>query len=474
MNRRPFGLAAALALAVFAAACDETPPTAPAADGPSFSHNQSAPTSPNACVFTGNPSLSSASNDYFSVRSERRAASDLIAAMQAGFTASSFSGARDKGFDLLSMIGNASRTGTGSSAAAGALAVRMAVQCMFDVDAGISGDFAGWPTDNQFDFAAALTPSSGGALYVRGGGADAAAAVVAHGTLGNISGIAPAGANTWAGTLGNRVLIYGEPVTGGYDWKLIPRATSFSPSAVVALCAAVQPDGFDDEDMVRQASVGVLGFVATEAETICGQEPSVSLRGGPLGTLALLARLVRFADRVLAPQPLYASAVLRTSTIGGSASGAKGDPFTSLSLPTAKLSFNNPGVQPSATIKVNTRFSLVVNVATPDGEPAGGLTVTLASATNNGTPTGIFEVLPGAPAKIVCNPAQSYIKDTAPTATTLSTVGIGGASQPTNATWNNNLCFSKTGALYVLATSRADLRTGGIGTGKSNKVNVKP
>jgi hypothetical protein len=102
MNRRPFGLAAALALAVFAAACDEAPPTAPASDGPSFGHKQSAPTaptSPNACVFTGNPSLSNASSAYFTVSSERRTASDLIAAMQAGFTASSYSGARDKGFD---------------------------------------------------------------------------------------------------------------------------------------------------------------------------------------------------------------------------------------------------------------------------------------------------------------------------------------------------------------------------------------
>jgi hypothetical protein len=472
MTRRLIGLAAALAVAVFAAACDEAPPTGPAADAPSLTRNTSTP-APTACVFSGNPSLPRAVATYLTLSSDRQAASTLISAMQAGFTASSYAGAQPKGFDLLTLLGKASRAGTGSSPAEGAAAVRMAIQCMFNVAAGSSGDFAGWPTDNQFDFAAALTPTAGGAFYVRGGTGDAASVVLARGSAGNISGLAPEGTNTWPSTVSNRVLIYGEPVTGGYDWKLIPRATSFTPQAVVALCEAAQPDGFDDEVMVRQQSVGVLGFVGPQADAICSQSVPVALRRGPLGSFAMLARLAQVADQLFVPQPLYASAALRSSTIGGSVSGAKGDPFTALPLPTVALKFSSPGVQPKATTKVNTRFSLAVNVATPDGEPAGGVTVTLTATTNNGTATGIFQVLPTAPATFVCSPSQSYIKPGAPTATTLGTVGIGGVSQATNATFTD-LCFSKTGAVYVIASSKADLRTGGIGTGMSIKVNVKP
>jgi hypothetical protein len=476
MNRRLFGLAATLAVAVFAAACGDTPSTAPQAGDPSFAK---AP-SPNACVFSGNPSLPNASNAYFTVSGDKNTASALINGIQAGFEASGFASAtaKEKGFDLLSLAGKVSRAGTGSSPADGAALVRQTIQCMFDVEDNndnASEAFFGWPTVDQFDFATALTPSAGGALYVRGGTADSATyPVIAHGSTGNISAIAPAGTATWPGTLSNRALIYGEPVIGGYDWKLIPRATTFAPSAVVALCQAAQPDGFEDDEMVHQESVGVLGFVGAQAATMCGKTASVALREGPLSSFALVGRLARFADRLLAPQPLYASSVLRSSTIGGSASGAKGDPFTSERLPDVNLTFDSPGVQPPANVKVNTRFSLEVNVSTPGGEPAGGITVTLSPETNNGTGTGIFEVLPGAPATIVCDPAQPYIKDTAPTATTLGTVGIGGASQPTNAKWNNNLCWSKTGSVYTVGTARADGRTGGNGTAKSRKVGVKP
>jgi hypothetical protein len=477
MNRRPFGLAATLAGVVFAAACSDAPSTAPQAGDPLFANT----TSPNACVFSGNPSLSNASNAYFTVSSDKNAASALINSIQAGFEASGFASAaaKEKGFDLLSLAGKVSRAGTGSSPADGAVLVRQTIQCMFDVEDNndnASEAFFGWPTVDQFDFATALTPSAGGALYVRGGTADSATyPVIAHGSTGNISAIAPAGTATWPNTLSNRALIYGEPVTGGYDWKLIPRATTFTPSAVVALCQAVQPGGFDDDEMVHQESVGVLGFVGAQAATMCGMTASVALREGPFGSFALVGRLAQFADRLLAPQPLYASSVLRSSTIGGSASGAKGDPFTSLNVPEVNLTFSSPGVQPPANVKVNTRFSLEVNVSTPDGEPAGGITVSLAAQTNNGTSTGIFQVLPSAPATFVCDPNQSYIKPGAPSATTLVTVGIGGASQPTNAKWNNNLCFSKTGSVYVFGASVADGHpAAGIGSAKSNKVNVKP
>ena len=127
MTRRLIGLAATLTVAVLAAACDEAPPTSPAADEPSLVQTPS----PYACLFSGNPSLPRAAATYFTVSADQRAASDLITQMEAGFTASSYAGAREKGFDLLTLIGLASRAGTGSSATDGAAAVQMAIRCMF-------------------------------------------------------------------------------------------------------------------------------------------------------------------------------------------------------------------------------------------------------------------------------------------------------------------------------------------------------
>lgn len=469
MTRRIYRGVAAAGLAALAVACNNDTPSSPRDADVSFAKT---PPGTFGCVFTGNPSLSNASNAYFTVSADQKAASDIIAQMQAGFTASSFAGARDKGFDLLSLIGKVSRAGTGSSATAGASAVQQTVQCMFDVNAGLSDDFNGWPTDS-FNFTAALTASTGGASFVRGGPADSSKyPVVAHGTSGNISALSPDSGQAWTTILSNRVYIYGNAVDGGYDWKLIPRGTTFNPSAVVALCQGTLPAGefFDTDVMVRQDNVGVLGFVGPKADTLCGTPASVATLGGIRGTFALLGRL---AAAWLKPAPVYAATALATTSVGGRASGAKGDEFTGLSVPNVTLKFSSPGVQPPVTVKVNTRFSLQVNVATLAGEPAGGITVTLGTMTNNGTGTAIYQVLAGAPPNISCDTTRTYIQKV-PSATTRATVGVGGASTPTNAVWNNNLCFSKTGSLKVSAASKADGRSGGIGAALSNKSTVNP
>ncbi|HET9040334.1 MAG TPA: hypothetical protein VFN40_09195, partial [Gemmatimonadales bacterium] len=81
MKRGIVGLAAALAVAVFAAACEQAPPTSPPSDGPSFAQGATA----NACVFTGNPSLSNAANAYFTSAADKQTANGYISQIQTAF-----------------------------------------------------------------------------------------------------------------------------------------------------------------------------------------------------------------------------------------------------------------------------------------------------------------------------------------------------------------------------------------------------
>ena len=83
MARRLFGLAAAVASAVLAIACNEAPPSAPQ-DGPSFAK---AVDLDFACLFTGNPSLSNSAGSYFQTNDDRKAASGWITLMQDGYEA---------------------------------------------------------------------------------------------------------------------------------------------------------------------------------------------------------------------------------------------------------------------------------------------------------------------------------------------------------------------------------------------------
>ncbi|HUR95016.1 MAG TPA: hypothetical protein VMY76_10560, partial [Gemmatimonadales bacterium] len=132
MARRLFGLVAAVAGAALATACDQAPPSAPQ-DVPSFKPVATT----NACVFTGNPSLSNAIGAYFVSSADRKTAGDLATLMQTGYNTAptpNYGAARARGFDLLAFVGKASRTpGAGSSAAAGKVVVQQAIQCMFDV-----------------------------------------------------------------------------------------------------------------------------------------------------------------------------------------------------------------------------------------------------------------------------------------------------------------------------------------------------
>ena len=500
MARRLVPLAAAVGVVVLASACNEAPPSAPQ-DGPSFK-----PTAAEfACVFTGNPSLSNSAGSYFRTNTDRKAATGWIGLMQDGYSAGGPAGARDAGYSLLALAGTASRDASrAGSIDAGEAMVKQAINCMYDTrNPPEPTDFTNWPNDPQYDFSAALDAPNGGAFFVRGGSADPASLPV----VGNIrslnSGVDPAGGNvsamappvfpgatpgappdarTWADILANnsqkRILIYGEPVPDGFDWKLIGRNSSFSPFVVVALCQGVHPDQeFAAADVIFQQSVGSLGVQQTT--TLCGTDPSsFALGAGAGGGFGMVGRLVELAGRMLNPEPLHATAVGKT--IGGSASGAKADEFTLLNLPNVTLKFT---AQPPKRAKVNVqRFSVTVNVTTPapNPHPAGGITVTLSTTTNNGTGTAIYEITPDAPAtyagcSLKDNPASGRPWVVTPSETTRGTVSTDGTSQATNAVWSGNLCFTKTGKVQIFATSQADGNTAaGNGTAISSSTNVDP
>jgi len=481
MARRLIGLVSAAAVVLLAAACDQAPPSAPQ-DNPSFAKT---PSPDFGCIFTGNPSVSNSAGSYFVTNADRKAAADWITAMQAGYTASGPAGARDAGYSLLALTGTASRDPSrAGNIDIGETMVKLAVNCMYDTKN--TTDFSGWPTDGQYDFSAALDAPNGGAFFVRGGTDDPAGPVIGNiaslnsttdAAGGNVSGMAPPTGKTWPDILVNnaqkRFLIYGEPVAGGFDWKLIGRNTTFSPFVLVALCQAARPgQPFDAADVVFQQDVGSLGV---QPEAICGTLPSsFALGGSGGGAFGLVSRFVAMAGRMLTPEPLHATAL--ATTIGGSASGAKKDQFTVLNLPTVNLQFT---VQPPKRPKVGQRFPITVNVTTPAGNPAGGITVTLGTTTNNGTGTSILEITSDAPASYTgCslndNPTTGPAWVVTPSKTTLGTVGVAGTSQPTEAKWDK-VCFTKTGNVQIVATSQAAGNTAaGNATKLSNPSNVDP
>jgi hypothetical protein len=506
MKRRLLGLATATAVAVLGAACDQAPPSAPQ-DTPAFK-----PVPPPAfpCLFTGNPSLGSAINGYFTVPADKKTASDIAAAMQNGFTGSDpYAGARDLGFDLLSFLGQVSRRGGGSSPGAGALVAQYSVQCMFNVSlqTGKGQDFEGWPTANQFDFASSLNFAAGGALYVRGkpgiGGDPATDPVVGtksglSSASGNLSalGLPDPTTQTWSQVLSTRTLIYGEPVFSsplvmtGYDWKLIPRRLGstipdFTPYAVIALCQGLRPgvppdEAFSTTELVHQQNLGFLG--ATAATTLCGTAAPTAMLNAPAGRFEFVGRLLRAADQLFGVHPLVATTVATTK--GGTTSTAKTTEYTLDDVSTVQLDVT---VQPPRSMTVSsTRFNLSVKVSTPP-EPVGGVAVQL-SVVNNSGPTHIFEITAAGLANNYpgCNPNDNlagqppYVVDASET--TETTIGLEGTTE-TVAKWDKNdpdvtkrraLCIDKTGTATILAESfSAGAPDAAQGSTSTNPTNVK-
>jgi hypothetical protein len=301
------------------------------------------------------------------------------------------SGAVQRGFDIMSLIGQASRQGT-PSPLVGSNLTKALMRCMFELPS--AANFPGFP--DSYDFQAALTKVAGGAYYVRGAG-DPTNTVIGTDYSGvtaeNLSAVAPAG-GTWTSILsgntlsGGRVLIYGSLVTAGppltYDWKLMPPNSSFaSPFALVSVC-----DGNTDANaVVHESSLGFLPYIAT---SICLGTQSLTTLDAGWGPRAILQKAAHWSTALLTPQLLQA-AMVKTGS-GGTSSGFKSE-FKTNSL-TAGLTVTFKKNEPPAKVKLNTQFPVtVVTTALDDEDVASGVANTcvyLTGSNNNGTPTQLL------------------------------------------------------------------------------------
>jgi hypothetical protein len=466
---RPLCSVAALVAAVaFAAACSDDSPTLSPPDGPSFVR-----TSPNACTFNGNPSLSGAITDYFTVNSEKSTANTYATAIQTAYNTAptpNFAAARGPGFDLLKLVGEVGRAGHGSSSTNGAAVVRQTLQCMYNVPAatGTGEAFEGWPTAEQFNFKSALESADGGAFFVRGDADkdDDTAPVVAQlsgagfdpAEAGNVSVLGTRSGATWSTTLDERVLIYGnifrataEADPTGYDWKFIPRSATFDPNGVVALCAGLGID-FDDADMINQAGVGVLNFI--DASTLC-ESPVVALQGR-----SLLQRMSRFAMRALSPEPAFAAASLRLVT-GGGLGGAKGDVFSATPVTNVTLEWFQ---KPPSVMRVGQSYTAIAGASTlVNGVKTyvNGTCLFISGANNNGVGTRLDG------SKACGGPSTTQVSST----TTFRTPP---KENPGFATFT--IIPTKTGGLSLTLSAVALVSLGGVEGNNTLtvKTNVKP
>jgi len=303
--------------------------------------------------------------------------------------------ARERGFDIMVEIGKASRSGSPPDPSDGRNLTVGLIRCMFD--ATNATEFPNFPDPTVYNFAAALNWSAGGGYWVRGGAADpeTAPALARSGTS-IASGVAPPAPPTtpvaykWRNTaippaarngiLDERVLIYGYPVTGGYDWSQIRPLAIENPFSVVALCN-VEATLFT---MIQESNVGALPYDEATAASLCAATPSLTLLEQEHGPLALVSRLAQFGADLLGPAPLHATTLLLTTSVGGLRSTRSR--FTKLEVESVTSKWLQA---PPPSVKVNTPFTVKIEATTKDGNktiPALGVCYTVIGGANNGTP----------------------------------------------------------------------------------------
>jgi hypothetical protein len=320
--------------------------------------------------------------------------------------------ARTYGFQIMDEIGLVSRTVslTSSAIATGAQLTVALIGCMFS--AADAATFT-YPTDAVSDFTKALTSASGGAYYVRGGGAttasDRSATIIGTTTpldaTGNLSGIAPSSGSSsanWTSMLsGNGTLVQQGVLFYGYDarafptattpvlyeWATVPSALTFSPVAVVSVCDATPADN----PVVFEEAIGVLFFVTSP---ICDTKRSLTMAQPGWGPRALAARLGRALADVLTPTPLQATMLVATAG-GGTTSKLPKSKFGKKSLSSVNVSWapdSDPGIPSTwnGTTLAQARRAAAEVSATVDGEnSAVRFCAYLSGTNNNGFPTAL-------------------------------------------------------------------------------------
>lgn len=266
---------------------------------------------------------------------------DQIIAAGAGTVA-----ARDRGFDLIALIAQNAQAGTGGSVSDGSDLINKTTACMFRT-------LAELPETYPEDYTVAITTAAPGGLGVRGGATDPATAPVL--SRGSFSGIAPQSGTMWATTLtGNaapkRVVFYGRPGSTAqtYDWKVLPRNTSFSPRVVVGLCI---DNTIETTGLLHEEHVGLLPFTGAYFldPEFCS---SVASRNA-------LSAFTHQVAQLFLPRSLSAAGLTRG--IGGS-SGGIGSEFGAKKVPNVSLEFTIP---PPSTVTVGQAFTVQVRARDP-------------------------------------------------------------------------------------------------------------
>jgi hypothetical protein len=376
MSVRLNGVAVAI-IALAAVGCGERNQTLP--PGPSM--QASAPvTTGLTCDFK---SLNQLATHYFG-GTEAKAVRDVIAAMQtAGGTTAT---GRDRGFDVMTHIASNVNAGNSDVADAGALTNGLLV-CMYT-----SADEL--PRNFPEDFSVAVNPALHGGYAVRGSSVDPLTdPVLSRPFSAPFSGVATPGTTTWPDMLSanpqpHRLLVYGMPgsFSTTYDWRVVPRNSTFSPKAIVGVC--IDPNT-NATSLLHEEHTGLLPFVEAGFlnPATCGSLASRSF----LSDLA--SRVGRWGVDLFGPRSLSATTLMGNGGLGGSTGGI-GSEFGPQLVSTVTLTFT---AQPT-DVTVNQIITPPVVVQATDaatGDPVPNVVITLTSVNNNGTPAQLLGTLTG-------------------------------------------------------------------------------
>jgi hypothetical protein len=366
-------------------------------------------------------------NHYFGGQ-EAKLVRGIISQMQTdgAFTTSEI----DSGFSVIARIAANIKAGNrdasdGSSLTNGLLA------CMFSSPADLPATF-------PEDFTVAVTPGDSGGYDVRGGAADLTGPVFSRPVPGSFSGVAPSGTNTWPGILSGdvaprRIFVYGEPgfLPHTYDWRVIPRTTTFSPVAVVGVCL----DANTNATSLIHENAALLPFQDAAFLPVCN-----GFASGPW-TSPLLAQLGKWGLAVFGPASLSASS-LNPGGLAGS-TGSIHSVFGPEVVNTVTLTFT---VQPTDVTANQIITPAVVVTATEVGTttPVPNVVISLTTLNNNGTPATLSGTL------------------------TLTTDATGTVTF-------SDLSQSKTGGYLLVATGSVNGRPAiGVPSVNSTRFNVRP
>jgi hypothetical protein len=365
--------------ALVVAGCQEQ--NAPLRPGPEM---QVAPSSGTTCDFK---SLSQFATHYFS-SGEAKVVRNILSAMQSAgaFTAV----AQDSGFSVMSHIAANITAGNSDVADASSLTNGL-LACMYN-------DPEALPATFPEDFSVATNPALKGAYAVRGGTADANYVVYSRPLGSSFSGVGPSATNataSWNEMLDsfprpgnpapNRILLYGMPgsTQTTYDWRVVPRNTTFNPPAVVAVCLdPTTGDGLTS--LLHEEHVGLLPYVQA---TWLGVPPSCSTPMAALtssGPLQFASRAAKWGLGLFTPEPLSAENSVVPDGLGGTTGGARSE-FGAEQVDNVTLTFT---VQPT-DVQVNSVITppVVVQATNPiTGSTVANVSITLSAVNNNGTP----------------------------------------------------------------------------------------